>query len=494
MPQAVQGWSVLRATLLFLSAVAFAQSNDLAVKSQRAKELMADGRFTEAVPIYEELVKALPANPGLHLNLGLALQMSGQLTEAVPEFQRVLKAEPANFPALLSLGATYLSLNEPAKAIPVLDKAVTGQPADPNPRGMLANALLALERPKEAAVHFRKLTVLTPTEPKAWFGLGRCYEALATAAFDELTKSGQDSPEWLTLLAETRASRRQYRAAFYFYRQALQAKSGLRGIHSALSVIYRATDHPDWAEIEAKKEAALPPPNCATEKPECDFRAGKLLEAANAKSSYWQTRAYNALALDAFTKLSALPESVELHTLLADIAAGRGQFLDAAKEWRAAVKLDPADTRLEGELAAALYQAHDYQAALPLLQAQLKRFPASAEFNFYLGDCYLRLEQPGKAIEYLEIAAKLDPKQLPIRASLGLTLMKLERPKEAVDHLDAALVIDDDGSLHYQLVRAYQAAGESEKAKEVLAEYQKIQQSNEAAKRDLDEKVKITEP
>ena len=268
----------------------------------------------------------------------------------------------------------------------------------------------------------------------------------------------------------------------------------MRGVHSALSAIYRATGHPEWAEVEARKEAAMPPPTCAIEKPECDYRAGKLLDAANGKSPYWRTRAYNSLALQAFTKLSALPESVELHSLLADIAVGRGQFLEAAKEWRAAAKLDPADIRLEGELAAALYQGHDYQAALPLLLAEIRRLPASAEFNFYLGDCYLRLEQPEKAIEYLETAARLDPRQLPIRASLGLTLMKLERPKEAVSHLDASLGIDDDGSLHYQLARAYQAAGDGQKAREVLVEYQKIQRSNEAAKLDLDEKVKITEP
>ena len=63
-----------------------------------------------AVPIYQELCRALPSNPGLRLNLALAYQMSGQHQEAVPEFERVLKAEPNNQPALLSLGASYLAV------------------------------------------------------------------------------------------------------------------------------------------------------------------------------------------------------------------------------------------------------------------------------------------------------------------------------------------------------------------------------------------------
>src|SRR6478752_1482776 len=108
-----KGRSALRAALLFCLATSLgAQPDALAAKSQQAKQLMAEGRFSDAVPIYQELCRALPSNPGLRLNLALAYQMAGNYRDAVPEFERVLKAEPSNQPALLSLGATYLTLNE----------------------------------------------------------------------------------------------------------------------------------------------------------------------------------------------------------------------------------------------------------------------------------------------------------------------------------------------------------------------------------------------
>ena len=45
-------------------------ADDLAAMSQRAKTLMAAGRFEEAIPVYKELLAAVPGNAGLLLNLG----------------------------------------------------------------------------------------------------------------------------------------------------------------------------------------------------------------------------------------------------------------------------------------------------------------------------------------------------------------------------------------------------------------------------------------
>src|SRR5690242_14802773 len=96
-----KGRSILWIALLFCPLVAaYAQSDELARKSHDAKELMGAGRFAEAIPIYEELTRAMPANPGLRLNLALAYHMSGRHKQAVPEFEKVLKADPNNLPAL----------------------------------------------------------------------------------------------------------------------------------------------------------------------------------------------------------------------------------------------------------------------------------------------------------------------------------------------------------------------------------------------------------
>ena len=42
----------------------YAQADAAAAESQRARQMMAAGRYADAVPVYEKLVQAMPANPG----------------------------------------------------------------------------------------------------------------------------------------------------------------------------------------------------------------------------------------------------------------------------------------------------------------------------------------------------------------------------------------------------------------------------------------------
>ena len=115
---------MLQAAFFFFTlGVPFAaQTDQLAQQSQRGKELMAQGRFEAAIGVYREMVKAMPGNPGLVLNLALAEQMAGHPDQAIPHFETVLKAEPNIIPALTSLGMSHLQLNQPAQALGPLKK------------------------------------------------------------------------------------------------------------------------------------------------------------------------------------------------------------------------------------------------------------------------------------------------------------------------------------------------------------------------------------
>jgi tetratricopeptide (TPR) repeat protein len=209
---------------------------------------------------------------------------------------------------------------------------------------------------------------------------------------------------------------------------------------------------------------------------------------------YWQSRAFTGLASEAFAHLEQLPEGPEIHELRAYLLQDRRQHLEAVKEWQLALKFAPRDPHLQEQLLSSLYQARDYPAALAVVDELLRKDPASAQLNFMKGDILLTTQETEKAIPYFKSALKGEPKLMPAHHALGRAYMLAGQPAAAIPHLLAAVPMDDDGSLRYQLSRAYQATRQGELAKKTLEEYQQRQKADREEKQKLEQELQITAP
>jgi len=183
---------------------------------------------------------------------------------------------------------------------------------------------------------------------------------------------------------------------------------------------------------------------------------------------------YRELAQQAYDRLMRLPRSSEAYVHAAELRAESGEWAEAARQWREALKLAPDDWRIRTGLVWALYRSRDYRAALALIDGMRKGDPDSAELNFLSGACWLNLEEPEKSIPYLEKAIGADSHLLPAHAALGQALLETGRAKDAIPHLQAALPIDEDGSRRFQLFRAYVIAGQGESARQALSDYKEF--------------------
>jgi len=488
-------------SILLLRSDLFAQSENLAAKSQRAKEFMAEGKFAQAIPLYRELNQAVPNNAGLMLNLGMALHMAGDERQSLPPLETAVKLDPMLAPAWLFLGAARLQLGQTPAAVGALKTVLSLQPDHRDALEMLAGALLSLNRPAEAAEQYRKLADLDEETSSAWYGLGRCYESLSVRAFDDLQETAPDSAYWQALVAETRLREQQLSSAFYLYRSALEKMPAMRGLHAQVAEVYRRSGHPDWASLEEEKEQRIPEPDCRTQTLECQFREGQflgLLTSAKGtrspESYYWRSRAYNELAFQAFARLGQLPPSTEQHELKAHILNGQKRYAEAAQEWRDALKLSPLDKQIQKQLAISLKFSQDYAGALPLLQGLLRQQPASAELNYLTGETLLDLQRAEEAVPLLLRAVSRDPKLIAAHKALARAYLAVGKARDAIPHLKAALAADEDGSLHYQLARAYQVTGQPGLAQAMLEDYRRTQRSAATATATARQDVEITPP
>jgi hypothetical protein len=128
----------VRLALFSLALILWAQSDDDAREMQRARELMAAGQYEQAIPLYQKVVKAMPGNSGVLLNLALAEHMAGHEREAIPHLETVLKSQPNLIPALIAMAQARLAVNEPTLAIAPLEKVAAAEPKNREARGMLA--------------------------------------------------------------------------------------------------------------------------------------------------------------------------------------------------------------------------------------------------------------------------------------------------------------------------------------------------------------------
>jgi tetratricopeptide (TPR) repeat protein len=487
--------------VLGASASALPPPEDLAAKARQGKQAMAAGRFDEAATLYAGIVQALPKEPGMLLNLGMALSMAGRPREALPHLEAALELQPDLVPALLFVGAAHVELGEPALAVKPLTTFLTAQPGHFDARRMLADALLALERYEPAAREYRTLSRQAAQDPRAWYGLGRSYEGFAQEAFAELQRTAPDSVSMLLLVAESMVARERDKSAFRLYREALEKKPDLALARDAVAAIYERSGHADWAEVERRKALSAPRPDCRSPSLECDFIAGRheaVLQATGKartpEASYWRVRSAGALAHDAFAHLDALPPSAEATLVRVEVVQGQRRYRESKETLEKAAAAWPQDRRIREAQARLLFAGREYAAARPILAELRKDGAASAELSLLLGQAWLESKEPAKAIPLLEEALRRDPKLVKAKGALGRAYLDAGEAARAIAPLEAALEADEDGSLHFQLARAYRTTGRAEDAGRMMAAFEGIRRANEARTEQEKEEFAITGP
>ena len=456
---------------------------DLAARNTAAAQAMSQGRYDAAAEIYRDLLNAVPDEPGLLMNLGMALAMGGHEGDALQPLQRAVSLNPKLIPAHMFLGSSYLALGRAKEAVGPLERVVAAQPSDIESRRMLAQAYSATGRMVDAITQLRRITELAPTVPAAWHALGHAYNALGQEAMGTFESETEQSPWRRLLLADALAADGRFTDAFALYRATLEQLPSMATIHDSIARIYEQTGHAGWAALE-RAQGGVPAATCAKRQALCDFRAGRhraalvaALAGSDLESRYWRARAATELALAAFKRLDALPDSRERREVRAALAQSQRRYPDAITELKAALKFAPGDPGLIDDLGTAYYFARQYDEAVATLTPLVEASPGDARLSTVVGDSLLQLQRIAEAIPLLKRAVEHDPSAAMARLTLGRACVQNGDFAAAIPLIEPQLAADQDGSLHVQLARAFTGLGQKERAAELLARSQELQRA-----------------
>jgi tetratricopeptide (TPR) repeat protein len=340
---------------------------------------------------------------------------------------------------LLRRARDLVIAGKPEQAVPIYQELVQAFPNRVDLRIDLCVAQYKARRYRDSAREAKAALQLQPELPSANLFLGASYLQLG-----------------------------EFAAAIPPLQKVLEKQPTERNARLALAEAFSGARRYKQAAEEFQKLSEIVPDN-----PKVWYGLGHCYDKLSEQAP-GQYEHYQELAQHAYNRLEQLPPSPESFIHAAELGDKSSEWVEAAKQWRKAMALAPDDDRVQAGLAWALFRARDYVSALQVIESMRKDGLDSAVLNFLSGGCWLNLEQPEKSIPYLEKAIAADSHFLPAQAALGQALLRTGKAPEAIPHLRTALSVDEDGTIHFQLYRAYTITGQAEAAKQALSDYEEF--------------------
>jgi len=141
-------------------------------------ELLKLGKFAQAKPILEEILKNDPTNIDALYNLGMCFTELGQPEKAIPLLKRCVELKPDFDNAFVALGFAYERTNDIENAKKYFLEAIK---IDPNNSYALRNlgGLFGKSSDLEKAIYYlEKSYRINPSDPMTVYGLGHMYKIM----------------------------------------------------------------------------------------------------------------------------------------------------------------------------------------------------------------------------------------------------------------------------------------------------------------------------
>ncbi len=472
--------------------------------------------------------------------LGKALGLKAEIlvienkpTEAVPEFEEALKADPDNAFAKAGLGATFMSLHQPDKAAPLFGAAHAAQPDRLEYAEGYLTALIAIGKMDEANKVVQATNQLFPGNAMLAYLSGRVSDAIdkpkeAEEAYKRAIAADPNISDAYLYLARLFMRFRRFGESRPILEAGLEKDANNAALRVGMGELAFYSRDIERAEVEFKKASELNPNSSeaflglsrvALERDKLDLAAVHVEKALELNPRVAGGRLQKGIALwklgkleDSIKELKEAredePRNVQIVVTLGAVQFEKGEMTDALSNLSSAIQAEtvPPDAyfylarvknaKLEHTQAIEnMKRALDYDGKNPkyhywmgrVLNDAKKIDDAIAEWNQALeldpkyadalesmGHVYFEQNKLTLAIEFFNKVLGVDPSRIAVRALIGDAQMKVEDWGAAITSYTRAIEADPDNKeliyVYFRLGQAYQEKGN---AKEAIVWYRK---------------------
>lgn len=148
---------------------------ELLDKVDEGNRLFSEGKYAEALALFEKLVQDYPNARVLHFNIGNCYAQMGQFDKAIQHYEMSMEAHPNKDEVWLAIGSAYLQLRQFDKAVQALEHVSLEKIEDPNLLYDLGNAYFSVNQLDKAIPAFERAVQLKADFTDALYMLGTAY-------------------------------------------------------------------------------------------------------------------------------------------------------------------------------------------------------------------------------------------------------------------------------------------------------------------------------
>jgi Tfp pilus assembly protein PilF len=133
---------------------------------------LQEGKVSDAIGQYEQVLRIKPDYAEAHFNLGIALTQAGQIEEAIAHYEEALRINPDYAEAHSNLGTALIREGKVSEAIAQYEQALRIAPNFANVHNNLGIVLAQTGQIEDAIAHYGQALRINPDYAEAHYNLG----------------------------------------------------------------------------------------------------------------------------------------------------------------------------------------------------------------------------------------------------------------------------------------------------------------------------------
>jgi tetratricopeptide (TPR) repeat protein len=348
--------------------------------------------YEAAATKYEIYLVQRPKDAQIHFQLGYCYTALQKMDDARAQYQKATELDPKMAPAFLNLGLTELN-SDPSAAVAPFERAVELMPNQERPELLLATALAHSGKTDAAIMQYQAAEKLDANDFQVHLGFGAALLAGNRASDAEqefraaVALDGQEAQGHLGL-GECLVAEKKYGEGASELQIYLKAKP--RDETARLTRVSALIDIAKYDDALAELDRASPAAQQALPALKLRYDA---LEGAK--------RYDDALAtLNKAARLA--PQDAEVHAKMAQLDMDKKDYLHAAQEFLAELKIQPQNMGALAGLVSSEYLVKDYGDALKAIDLLSQQEALPVPTLFVRADCYDKLGEKPEARDAYE--------------------------------------------------------------------------------------------